>query len=109
MTASQYVEHQRDLLDELGATQEWPTLLFSDNSAAVALSVDPRAHHKSVQLTRAMAYVRELTARRMILPMHVRTAEQPADFLTKRLDASAFNKCRWLSGIDPLPSNVLSL
>jgi hypothetical protein len=103
MAATHYVEHMRDLLEELGAMQSWPTSLFNDNTAAVSLSVDPRAHQKSVQLTRPMAYVREMAARRVILPMHVRTAEQPADFLTKRLDPAAFGRCRWLSGMVSLP------
>ena len=57
-TAMQYVENLLDLLEDFDSMQKWPTPVFSDNSATVALSVDPHAHKKSVQLTRAMAYVR---------------------------------------------------
>jgi len=54
---SAYVEHARDLLDELGHTQFTPTPVYNDNTAAVALCIDPLSHKKSVQLTRQMAYV----------------------------------------------------
>jgi hypothetical protein len=109
MTAVQYVEHARDQLAELGCTQMWPTPLFNDNSATIALCCDAVAHKKSVQLTRPMAYVRERTEFGVIQPIHVRTAYQPADFLTKRLSLDLFVKCRSLSGMRPLPLGVQSL
>jgi hypothetical protein len=104
MTAVQYVEFVRDLLDELGCTQVTPTPVFNDNTAAVSLCIDPVSHKKSVQLTRQMAYVRERTQWGIIAPLHVRTTEQPADFLTKRLDAASFDRCSALSGLHPIPT-----
>ena len=109
MTSCQYVEHARDQLEELGHTQLWPTPVFNDNTAAVSLSKDPKAHNKSIQLTKPMAYVRQLRKRGVISPLHVRTEHQPADFLTKRLARDAFERCRWLSGMAPLPEEVLTL
>jgi hypothetical protein len=109
MTAVQYVEHARDTLEEMGQVQMWPTPVFNDNSAAVKLCIDPRSHHKSIQLTRPMAYVRERTDRGIIAPVHVRTTEMPADFFTKRLNPAAFESCRWLCGMLPLPKDLLSL
>jgi hypothetical protein len=109
MTACQYVEHARDQLEELRQIQRWPTPVFNDNTAAVSLSKDAKAHNKSIQLTKPMAYVRQLRKRQVIAPLHVRTAYQPADFLTKRLAREAFDRCKWLSGMAPLPEEVLSL
>ena len=101
MTDVQYVEHVRDLLEELGQTQFTPTPLYCDNTATVKLCIDPHAHRKSVQLTRHMAYVRERTKYGVLAPLHVSSRDQPADFLTKRLDASAHSRCRELSGLHP--------
>jgi hypothetical protein len=106
MVSVQYVEFLRDLLEELGLTQFSPTPVYNDNSAAVALCIDPLAHKKSVQMTRQMAYVRERTRNGVIAPLHVRTTEQPADFLTKRLEASAFHRCCEQSGLSKLPTRV---
>jgi hypothetical protein len=103
-TATQNVEMLRDLLDELGHPQAGPTPVLNDNSAAVGLAVDARAHKKSVQLTRQMAYVRERVERGLIRPLHVSTTDQAADFLTKALPVPAFDRCRWLSGMEPVPT-----
>jgi hypothetical protein len=99
MAAVQYVEYVRDLLAELGCMQVHPTPVYNDNTATVTLCIDPVAHKKSVQLTRPMAYVRERTLFGVIAPTHVRTHDQPADFLTKRLDGPPFTHCRELSGL----------
>jgi hypothetical protein len=103
MTAVQYVEHMRDLLAELGCVQYGATPLYNDNSATIKLCIDPRAHKRSVQLTRAMSYVREHTRRGRITPQHIPTADMPADFLTKRLPPDDFIRCRVRSGLQPLP------
>jgi hypothetical protein len=99
MAAVQYIEYLRDLLAELGCTQMTPTPVFNDNTATVRLCIDPVAHKKSVQLTRPMAYVRERTAFGVIAPLHIKTQDQPADFLTKRLDGPPFSSCRELAGL----------
>ena len=104
-----HVENLRDLLEDFDSMQKWPTPVFNDNSATVALSVDPHAHKKSVQLTRAMAYVRQRTAHGVIAPIFVRTTFQPADFLTKKLSEDAFARCRLQSGMLPLPPSLHSL
>ena len=106
MTTVQYIEHARDLLEELGQLQEWSTNLYCDNTATVSLSHDPVAHKKSVQLTRPMAYVREKTRYGVVNPLHVRTNDQAADFLTKALPTAAFKTCRDLVGLHPVPAAV---
>ena len=109
MTTCQHVQHMRDVLTEFGQMQRWPTPLYNDNSACVSLCVEPRAHHKSVQLTRPMGMVRQLTHDGVIAPTWVRTTEMPADFLTKRLPREAFERCREQCGMTPLPPHVSSL
>jgi hypothetical protein len=103
MTAVQYIENVRDLLAEMGCVQNGATPLYNDNSATIKLCIDPRAHKRSVQLTRAMSYVREHTRRGMIAPQHISTIDMPADFLTKRLASDDFIRCRVRSGLRPLP------
>ena len=107
MIAVQYVQQLRDLCEELGIMQCHPTAVFNDNSATVRLCVDPVAHKKSVQLTRAMAYVRENTQYGVIAPLYVSTKDMPADYLTKRLGPEQFDWCRLLSGMLPLPPSHL--
>ena len=106
MTTVQYIEHARDLLEELGQLQEWSTNLYCDNTATVSLCHDPVAHKKSVQLTRPMAYVREKTSWGVVNPLHVRTTDQAADFLTKALPAPSFQTCRDLVGLHPVPKKM---
>jgi len=106
MTAVQYVEHARDLLEELGQTQFTPTPVYNDNTASVKLCIDPLSHKKSVQLTRQMAYVRERIKSGVIAPLHVRTTEQPADFHTK--DAVSHQRCVEQSGMCLLPASTTS-
>jgi hypothetical protein len=102
-TAVQFVEAGRDQLEEMGCIQLSPTLLLNDNSAAVRLCVDAVAHKRSVQMTKAMAYVRERTAMGVINPQHVTTTGMAADFLTKNMAAFKMGDLRRLAGMDLLP------
>jgi hypothetical protein len=103
MAAVQHVESMRDQLGELGCLQTWPTPVYNDNSATVNLSINAKAHKKSVQLTRPMAYVRERTLLGVIAPIHVQTTNMPADYLTKNLPPDSFLRCREQTGMEFLP------
>jgi hypothetical protein len=109
MTTTQHIQHMRDLLVEFGHMQRWPTPLFNDNSACISLCIEPRSHHRSVQLTRPMGLIRQLTHDGVIAPQWVKTTEMPADFLTKRLPREAFERCRLQSGMTPLPPHLSTL
>ena len=106
ITTCHHVTHMRDLLAEFDVMQRWPTPLYNDNTAAVKLSEEARAHHRSIHLTRQMAAVRELTHDGVIIPSHVGTADMQADFLTKNVAKAVFLRCRDLSGLCPLPRGV---
>jgi hypothetical protein len=109
MTACQYVQGARDQLEELDCMQVAPTPLYNDNTVTVRLCIDAEAHNKSVQLTLPMGYVRDFTLKRVIAPQYIRTTEQPADMLTKRLQPGLFEECKWRAGLRPLPPDVLTL
>ena len=109
MTACQYVQGARDQLEELGCMQVGPTPLFNDNTVTVRLCTDAEAHKKSVQLTMPMGYVRDFTLKGVIAPQYIRTTEQPADMLTKRLSPGLFEECKVRAGMRPLPAEVLTL
>jgi len=106
MSTVHHVLHMRDLLVEFGVVQSWPTPLYNDNPACVRLCVEPRSHHRSLQLTRPMAMVRQQTHDGYLAPTFVRTTEMPADCLTKQLDRVAFARCRDQMGMAPLPAGV---
>ena len=106
MTAVQHTVFLRDLLVEFAAVQKVPTPLYNDNSACVKLCVEPRAHHKSIHLTRPMAYVRQLASDGYISPLYTPTTQMPADTLTKNLDSASFQRCRSQMGMVPLPADV---
>ena len=80
-----------------------PTLLLNDNTAAVRLCIDAVAHKRSVQMTKAMAYVREKTILGVINPRHVRTTGQAADFLTKSMAGNKMEDLRRLAGMQIAP------
>jgi hypothetical protein len=98
------VVHVRDLLLDLRLVQVEPTPLLNDNTAAVRLAKDQKSHRRSVHLVRAMDAVRQLTERGVIQPVHVRTTEQTADFLTKRVSTAVFVACKQMCGMVPLPA-----
>ena len=102
-TAVQYVEAARDQLEELGCIQLQPTPLLNDNSAAIRLCIDVVAHKRSVQMTKAMAYVRERATLGVITPSHVKTHEMAADFLTKNMPALKMEELRLMAGMRLLP------
>ena len=99
MSGVQYVEYFRELLHDLECTQCTPTPVYNDNTSTLKLCLDPISQKKSVQLTRPMAYVCSLAKLGKIAPLHVRTTEQPADYLTKRLSDEQFAHFRDLAGV----------
>ena len=105
-TAVQYVEACRDQLEEFGCLQMHPTVVFNDNTAAVRLCVDAVAHKRSVQMTKAMAFVRERYAMGVINPQHVGTVVMAADFLTKNMAVHKMSSLRRLAGMASLPEDI---
>ena len=79
----------RGLLRELGHELE-PTKLYVDNMGAVALSKDAKSCQRSRHIERRHLKVRELVADGEIEVLHIESACNPADLLTKPLERDAF-------------------
>ena len=82
----------RGLLREMGEDMTEPTVLYVDNMGAVALSKDLKSCQRSRHVERRYLKVRELVAQGDIVVRYRETSENPADVLTKPLDAATFNK-----------------
>jgi hypothetical protein len=83
----------RDLLAELRFTRRGPTPILVDNSAAVELSKHPKFHSRTKHIQLAFLYVRQQQEKGIITVQQVKTKEQPADFLTKNVDAATLQSC----------------
>ena len=82
----------RGLLREMGEDMSEPTVLYVDNMGAVALSKDLKSCQRSRHIERRYLKVRELVAQGDIIVKYRETSENPADMLTKPLDAATFSK-----------------
>jgi hypothetical protein len=82
----------RGLLREMGEDMSEPTVLYVDNLGAVALSKDLKSCQRSRHIERRYLKVRELVAQGDVIVKYRETSENPADMLTKPLDAATFNK-----------------
>ncbi len=83
----------RGLLSELGFRRKHPTPIMVDNSAAVELSKHPKFHTRTKHLQLAFNLAREEQEKGNIQVVQVATKEQPADFLTKNVDAATLAAC----------------
>jgi hypothetical protein len=100
--------HARGLLIEMGLPQEAPTVLKVDNSGAVALARDRRSCHRSRHVDRRYFKVRELMAEGALEVVHVETALNTADVLTKSLPSEAFelHRATMLGSAAPAPTRA---
>ena len=92
MAASQAaaeIMYVRGLLREMGIPMEKPTVLYVDNSGAVALSKDLKSCKRSRHIERRHLKVRELVAQGHITVVYCPTADNRADVLTKPLPREA--------------------
>jgi len=75
----------RELLVDLRVNQPGPTMMYLDSKSAIDMAFDPVAFKKTKHILRDAEYLRDLVARETYKPMHVASAEQRADILTKQL------------------------
>eukprot|EP00253_Pinus_taeda_P018634 PITA_18634 len=76
----------RRMLRSLGREQAEATVIFCDNSSAIALSKNSVFHKRTKHIDTRFHYIRELVNNGEIVLEHCRTQEQVADILTKLLD-----------------------
>eukprot|EP00253_Pinus_taeda_P011782 PITA_11782 len=75
----------RRMLRSLGQEQAKRTMIFCDNSSAIALSKNLVFHKRMKHIDIRFHYIRELVNNGEIVLQHCRTHEQVADILTKPL------------------------
>jgi len=82
--------HFRQLATDLGWPQLYPTSLFLDNRTALSLVNAPEGTRKARHIPIRYHYIRQLAARKVICVIHVSSAKQRADILTKYLPIKQF-------------------
>lgn len=89
----------RRMLRSLGQEQAKTTMIFCDNSSAIALSKNSVFHKRTKHIDTRFNYIRELVSNGEIVLEHCRTQEQVADILTKPLDQKSFEFLRKCFGM----------
>ena len=84
----------RQLLQELLCDVHKATLVYCDNVSAVYLSANPVHHRRTKHIELDIHFVREQVALGRIRVLHVPTAQQFADVMTKGLPTSVFEEFR---------------
>eukprot|EP00253_Pinus_taeda_P008164 PITA_08164 len=102
-TACQAVWMRR-MLRSLGQEQAKATVIFCDNSSAIALSRNSVFHKRTKHIDTRFHYIRELVNNGEIVLEHCRTQEQVADISTKPLDQKSFEFLRKCLGMTECPA-----
>jgi hypothetical protein len=82
---AQEVVWMRRLMKDLGYEQKSPTILWEDNKACIAFSKNHTCHDRSKHIDIREHWLRDLVSGLDVRLLHVATAHQLADFLTKHL------------------------
>eukprot|EP00253_Pinus_taeda_P036571 PITA_36571 len=94
----------RRMLRRLGQEQAKATVIFCDNSSAIALSKNYVFHKRTKHIDTRFHYIRELVNNGEIILQHCSTQEQVADILTKPLDQKSFEFLRKCLGMTECPA-----
>ncbi|KAK6142445.1 hypothetical protein DH2020_022793 [Rehmannia glutinosa] len=89
----------RNLLKELGMTQEEPTKIRVDNKSAMALANNPVFHDRSKHIDTHYHYIRECISRKEVQVEYVKSQDQIADIFTKPLKHENFIRLRSFLGM----------
>ena len=96
----------RGFLAELGFPQNEPTVLMTDNTAAIALATEYQLTRRSAHLTVTLNFIHEHVQTGTIALRYINTDNNVADVLTKPLAADKFNQhseslSRGFGGVQP--------
>jgi hypothetical protein len=83
--ASKEAVRIRNLLGQLGFTQDQPTIIYRDNQGALALTENPEYHARTKHIDVSAHCVRELVEDQVVKLDYRPTDEMLADCLTKPL------------------------
>ena len=99
VSAGQEIIWLRNLLTELGYTQAGASTLFVDNQSAIAVANNPEHHGRMKHLDLRFYWLRDVVESGMIQVKHLRTADMPADLLTKLFGRLKVNTLRQMVGL----------
>eukprot|EP00253_Pinus_taeda_P002039 PITA_02039 len=99
ITAACQVVWMRRMLRSLCRGQVKATVIFCDNSSAIALSKNYVFHKRTKQIDTKFHYIMELVNNGEIVLQHYRTQEQVVDVLTKSLGQKSFQFLRKCLGM----------
>ena len=91
----------RSFFNELGLTQNEPTLIYGDNQGSLALSKNPKFHARSKHIDIKYHFIRDLVEREEITLNYIQTDNMLADAFTKSLPESKHMKCITELGLLP--------
>ena len=88
------IVYHRRILDELGFSQQNPTVLYEDNMACIHLSKKDGQINRAKHIDTRVHRLRELVRENVLTLIKIPTADQVADIFTKALPYQAFSKQR---------------
>ncbi len=97
--AAKEVVWMRRLLEDIGCSQNQPTVLHIDNQSAIRLIRNPEFHQRTKHIDVKYHFIRDLQESKVIDAQYVCTENQLADLLTKGLDGPRFRKLRSEIGV----------
>ncbi|GJP81073.1 hypothetical protein CLOP_g11253 [Closterium sp. NIES-67] len=89
----------RRLLKEIGHEQTCATPLFSDSKGAIAMARNAVLHGLNKHMSIKWHWLRKEVKLGTLDPIYVKTQQQPADFLTKRLAEEPHWRCARMAGM----------
>lgn len=89
----------RQILTELGFPQQKPTIMYEDNQGCIALAKNPTNHQRSKHIDVAFHFSREKVQDHTIQIVYCATQYMLADFFTKPLRATIFERLRSALGM----------
>jgi hypothetical protein len=90
----QEIKWIRQLLEELSFKQQQPSILISDNQAAIAISENDVHHHRTKHIDIRHHFIRDSIKQKEIQVKWIQSEQQLADVLTKGLAKNKFIQLR---------------
>ena len=99
VSAGQEIIWLRNLLSEFGYEFSSASTLFVDNMSAISVANNPEHHGRMKHLDLRFYWLRDMVEMGLIKVQHIRTAQMPADLLTKPLGRLKVQEMRHMLGL----------